>query len=185
MPRNIIWKIKPLKQYTQPYGKTGHIALLYTIPLEQNKLFLYSVNCHTGEGPILHRRNPKLQAEKFSVCIACLNIVPDHSKFLFKFTRAHTNVSVLAPPPMQDLDSQPPSSITSNPFPPPANTSKQHKAAVCKARKSRPRPARHTPLQAEQFGTVVGFPTEATSLSHSSLMNVYISCLDSIAKKQI
>jgi len=39
--------------------KQEHAALLYTIPFEKNKLFFYSVNCHTGEGPILHRRNPK------------------------------------------------------------------------------------------------------------------------------
>lgn len=69
------------------------------------------------------------------------------------------------------------------PFPLPVNTGKQCKAAVCRARRSRARPARHIPLQAEWFGTVVGFPTEATSYSLCSMMNVYVSCLDSIAKK--
>lgn len=131
LPRNIIVKIKPLKQYTQLYGKPGtySIALHYTI---RTKLCLCQLP-HWRRAQFLQRRNLKLQTENFSVCIAYLNIFPNHFKILFKFTQAHSSVSVLAPPHMQDPNSQGTSSIASLIFQPPSLSQSTH---VSNARQS-------------------------------------------------
>lgn len=112
--------------------KQEHTPLLYPIPLEQNKLFLYSVSCHTAEGPSFYTEEipNKLQTENFSVCIACLNIFPGHSKFLFKFTWGHTNISVLGPPHAQDPDPQAPSSTTSLKFRTPSLSRSTHVSGI-------------------------------------------------------